>query len=888
MRLCRIRGLLLIGYCFGVVIGLANSSIVLGHFGGATETHGLPISFQDESIYIQGLELLRKGNWKEAAEALTRAIESDDEQADYYLARGVANTLAEDFTAAEKDLARADRLRPNHAPTRLWRASVVAMQGELFEDTKIFPAATRDPYETAVRETSRQYGDLTFQKKLNPQSSDPRWQQSRAQAKSRFVDLGAQFVQRIMPERTVALPEIKARGFARLWAGTASDAKLDFAAAVKADLNDGEARLGLACCHYLLGELLLARRDLTELLTGRFDYVEAWATRSLVYTALGQTQRAHEDWQTAMGLDAQRAQTFIGRLKQLPPPQSQSVVSTKFPAGLVNCVAALERSPADWEEVLIWARGEVLNSYATRQYADDKYQRDLFVLRKRVADQPNDADAWVNLGDFLYREAMVVLTEWVEPRALPRPYRFQTEESQKLEIAEAERIIDVALRLNPNHMGAPAIKAACWLRRGDSHQAEPLLKRALENQPDDPRLLELFSILLDQSAAALEAQASDLRSVKSWSDWYYVYFRYPSAAEKAAAQQLSLEAKKLWRLADEYLRSAANKLGESPAGHYLQSTIALRDNNPQAALEHLKQSVDGDPHYREAWRRLIQVYGQLKQIDEMYQAQFTAANQWHTTAGPMLKLAWLKMNRTQWTSAARCLQPAIDVDPADPRVAAYMGLVELGKENHHRAAAWLLAATALARANAELNGVEIASTSESVVSPNEIALLVQLSRVTAELLLKQKMEMTACEILSPIAGLHARVSEADRYRVLPESMLPELQPNEHLMPEATNLETLVAWCRLIYGQALARQKVWDDARVHFEWVADFEARKPSVLDVGSAIRIPQKIAQIELVKLAVAQGDLTTARRLMMNVGRPRDLPPEAANDLQELIRTIR
>src|SRR5689334_18858245 len=80
--------------------------------------------------YVDGLEALEGGDYRRAIDSLGRAIGADGDNADYHLARGVANTLAEQFPAAVIDLERAQRLRPTHRETMLWLKSAHQMAND--------------------------------------------------------------------------------------------------------------------------------------------------------------------------------------------------------------------------------------------------------------------------------------------------------------------------------------------------------------------------------------------------------------------------------------------------------------------------------------------------------------------------------------------------------------------------------------------------------------------------------------------------------------------------------------------------------------------------------------------------------------------------------------
>ncbi len=151
------------------------------------------------AAYLDGLDALEQARWTNAVGSFSKAIGAEEENADYYTARGVAYDLAEKLDQALSDLQRADRLRPNFKPTRLWLATVVGMQGRFTEDVNFYPVATRDPYESAVRAMSRKYGELAFRAANMPGQSDPKWQAERNEALSQFATLARQFVQRAKP-----------------------------------------------------------------------------------------------------------------------------------------------------------------------------------------------------------------------------------------------------------------------------------------------------------------------------------------------------------------------------------------------------------------------------------------------------------------------------------------------------------------------------------------------------------------------------------------------------------------------------------------------------------------------------------------------------------------
>ncbi len=287
-----------------------------------------------------------------------------------------------------------------------------------------------------------------------------------------------------------------------------------------------------------------------------------------------------------------------------------------------------------------------------------------------------------------------------------------------------------------------------------------------------------------------------------------------------------------------------------------------------------------------AWQQLVQLYDRLNLTNEAYQARFTAANVLQTTAGPMLKLCWLDVGRTAWKSAGEALDQAATADPADPRLAAYRGVIAQQKDQAGDAAAWFAAAAAINNAQAQLKGLRL-SESGGPLLPESAGLTLQLNLLAGQLALDAGRPQQAAALLAASLPLYDRIAQADRYKPVISAMLPAPQDQSGLVPEAPNVETLLCWTRLRRGEALAKLGQPDEAARDWQWAMDFETRKPAVLDVGSAIRQPATLAAIDMLKVVFAKGDINAARLALQRIGAPRDLPPAAQAELQQLQKQI-
>ena len=386
-----------------------------------------------------------------------------------------------------------------------------------------------------------------------------------------------------------------------------------------------------------------ARADYTIVLTHQWKRAEAYLGRARERSAaLGNAGRAREDFSLGEKLDPQAAAAvkgdLEGRLALLGKPLSIDACD-RLLTGLYEAA----RKGVGNEDLNRQALVLVKAVDADRLRADERYQLRLGELRAAVEQNPHDGARLADLGEFLYQEATTVLMEWVEPRSSPRPYRPQTDADRQRELAEAEQALDQALQLDPNLVRPLAFKAACLIERQQWDEAETLLERAIHLRGDDPVVLEMFSKVMDHAAAIKAAAASNLRSVKSWEDWHYIYTRYPTQAELRQADQYAAQAQHLWTLAKKSLQTAAKVERGTPRGFYYEAVIAQREGKislPPA------RPWKRPPNSRRLFGRLEAVgrgLWKLSLTNEAYAAQLAAANLTHTTAGPMLKLAWLHM-----------------------------------------------------------------------------------------------------------------------------------------------------------------------------------------------------------------------------------------------------
>ncbi len=808
----------------------------------------------DSAAYLDGLDALARGEFDAARRQFEAAVDADEDDPAPHLALAASLTFLERFDEAFAHADRADKLLlgKQKAP-RLWKATIVAMQGKLSEDTKYFPAATRDPFETDLREMSHRYGDPIFRATtLREPRSDAEAVLRRERAL--FADLARRFVERIRPATPQLRPALAKRGIEKFLKGEFAAAYGDLLDAHRMDPADLNALFHLAGCRSELGFFEGARDGYTRCLTKETRWKEAYAGRSVAYAGLGDDGRARADLAIAksLGFDVGGAEAAVA--KRLRPPP------VDVPATLRDLLRAPDRA-ADFARV----------HGARRKRADETYQDGLRMLR--------DSGDLAALGAFLYDNATTALVEWVEPRSDPTPVRPQESDS---ELTEAEKTLDAALGKNAADVRAKAYRAACRMRRFEWDKATQELEDALSLAPKDPLVLDLFSQVVDHAASVNAAAAADLRRVQSWSDYWYIYTRWPSKAELQQAGALDREAARLREKARAALAAAAEEAAGTTRGDLLRARIAEGEGNLEGARKACLAATKRDETSWPAWRKLAELEGRLGHVKEAYEAQFRAANLTHTTSAPMLKFAWIELARTAFKSVGDALDVAERGDPTDPRVAAYRGALAEAREKPEEAAGWYDVAFRLAEIRMASNGVVAGETGARLV-PGDVALAMRLAFRVGRIHLGLGKPDVALASLSRVTTYLARTSVADRYLAVPSATLPGPMSETGLPPPAPNLETIAAWIELRTGDALARLSRAAEALPHFQWVSSFESRKPSIADVGMEIREPAALALAHVAKTLLALGRTEEARRARLSIPRRRDLTPSSQRELEAI-----
>ena len=835
------------------------------------------------NAYLLGLDALEMAQWKEAVQQFNAALRHEPENPDYFVARGAAYAFSQRLQEAEKDFKRANRLRPNHKPTKMWWATVVGMQGRYDEDGLIYPPLTRNHYENAIR-GMRKYGELSFWQAKEYVSPEQLAQgrESQDEAIRSFPKLAKMFVGQTKPagSRATGGPKgglstaLRQRGIDRYHAGKCSKAYQDLFHAYQVNPDDHEVLFFLAECTRKLGSPEGARAAYTAVLLEQPNHAKAIVGRALSHAALG---------------DAPAAKKGLAEARKINPklgPQYDTQITnaltnfTKKPSEQRN-VASLEQlrtsaqKGAKWSALIRLAEQVVKGSQYGRLRADEQYQLKLTELRRAANQRNATADDFAALGQFLYEQALIVVGENVEPRTRNRPYRPQTEQGQKRELADAEAAVDRALKLNPNHPRALAFKGACRFKRAnDWKTAEKYLSRAIDLDDRDPVIYDLFAVVLDYIAFIQASAAAGLRAVDTWSDTHYIYYRYPSKADLRRANQLDAIARRLWSKARRSLERAIKAAPNSAQSYYYRSILAERNKNLQQATQHLKKAVELDPTYFEAAQRLSTIAHKIRQTQQAYTAQSLATNLVQTSAAPMLKLSWIHFKRTAYHSATTALHTAAHLDPSDPRVAAYQGAV--ARENGDRALAesWFVTAVALEEVRLSFLGLHVRQQKDANYRPHDIARLLAINNAAATELNQRGQYDRAAAFMEVNLDIYRQTSLETKYTQSPYALLPEQFEDRQHIPEAPTIEALIVWSTIHAAKANVERKRYAKAMKQYEWAAAFESRKPPAMHQGEMIWVPGMWARLGKVDIELRKGNGQAASERMKDFGLPRHATP--------------
>jgi tetratricopeptide (TPR) repeat protein len=242
--------------------------------------------------YLRGLDKLRAGQYAEAADAFTAAIELNPQFADAYWQRAHSLVETGELQAARDDYRKVLKMEfREKEKVFLALAYVLEDLGELDESLGAYTAALeRNPgFADAMKGRALLYYDMK-QYELSRDDS------------TRALQL--------MPEDPVAL-DLRARAHEGL--GDYHEAVDDYSLAIEASPQDATLRFNRGRAHRRLGGAETAIEDFTKAIELDPGYAPAYHWRGMVYADSGQQERAIEDYTRAIELDPNYAEAYFNR-----------------------------------------------------------------------------------------------------------------------------------------------------------------------------------------------------------------------------------------------------------------------------------------------------------------------------------------------------------------------------------------------------------------------------------------------------------------------------------------------------------------------------------------------------------------------------------------------
>ncbi|HRZ86259.1 MAG TPA: hypothetical protein P5287_00440 [bacterium] len=857
-------------------IGLRGATALIAACAGIAYPGVTNCPAQEREVaaaYIEGIESLETGDFNKAAGDFDKAIASDDSNADYFRARGVANTLAEKFPAAIADLQRAFKLRPDDHEAKLWLAAAYMMSGDSANGSQYFTTNGVPPnyanmiYNIMARDywSSRTVGNYYDYEQR-------RLVETKTTVKTLFPDAAKAYAGRHKAAGAGANKLVAERMKAALARGDWTAAWKDLVVLRRTVPGDVPLRADAATCLLGFGDALHARAEFTHVLCIDPLWGEGYLGRAQAAAAIGDIRRANADLDTAesLGVKAGDVQKKIRGLAKTAPA-----------GGAVEAFAQKVNAGAAWDETVDAALALHRWFNNRRLRYDEDYQDRIFAVSDAIRAKGKDPDRHEMLARFLHNNHIVPAI-WNGPRAVEQ-LRPQSAAEHDAELDRAMASADEALTIDPRHVNALVTKGLIYLTCGNQNAAEKAADQALEIEPRNVRALLLkIRILLDR-ADQLNAQAAALRAGRTErhretrSDGEYEVSTYypPTAEELARAARCDAEAAELRKKAAG-LQAGADKVRNEVVPALLKKGKA----DKAAALDADRDDVN------RGLAEMARKRGDAK-AQRMY--ALMAEPLQHTTAAEQLKTAWEHIGLTDWKNSTELLDAAAAIDPADARVPAYRGVIAAGRQDAAGAARQRTAALALEEARARLMGTSFVAANNTPLWLDELGLTIVVRRQQGDAFAAEKRGGEALAAFAANMAIEKRAAGDDLWTLLPTAMLPDPAAEQNATPAAPSLASLMAWSRLGSARALLALNRPAEAQAEFRAIRLYLANWPATAKDRETMNVVDAWARLGIAEAAVANKDNDAAsRELISGEGWPWGLPKELEARKNALIEEFR
>ncbi|HVW04931.1 MAG TPA: tetratricopeptide repeat protein [Vicinamibacterales bacterium] len=871
--------------------------------------------------YLDGLDALTQGHWPDAATAFSRALDASGDDPTFVLARGVAETLAEQFQPALNDLARAKRLGLKGREAELWTYAAEAMSGIVSPEHALGggprslqgqggpPPLVSIPGHIAQggQDYSTVYGTIVAYELANAYqrlrlpvdyggTGTPDAVKGPAM-RAAMLKAGQAFANRATRRADLA-PAHAARAKTLHDSGQYEAALREIDLARTAYPDNADLVYLSANCWLALGRPATARREYTLALTSRTDFAPGYLGRAAAAARMGDRARMTADLATAARLDSAATSRARGAIEA---DLSRQHVDGDAARAWADLDAAAQRGDSADQLAAIATRIHKIAGGQRLRY-DEIYQDTVRTLEDAVRANPRQPDRYADLARYLVTEADN-RGEAVEPRRETVEYRAQT--SREQELTRAIQIADQALAINAKHAGALIQKAMALTALKRYDQAEAIADQALAAAGNNPDALRLYAKFRAMRANQMSAEASSLRQDRcsssshdedhgDYTDHITTTTCYPpSQADLARAAQLDATAAELRRRARSAMERAMQVSKGTVAGFLIEADLHLWDGDLPGAQAALQQAVKLDPKSLEAQDELVDFYASTGQRDLAEEQQAIERQLINTTAAPLLRLAWTRIAKTAWSGATGYLTRARQLDPEDARVPAYLAVTLDQQGKTAEAATAFREAIALEDARLRLDEPDNRQGAPLTRDPIDFGLIMRARMRLAAPLERANQSAAAVDLYLANAAVRTRVSRSDYSRQMFTAMFPDDQPtNGAVVPAPVNAATMLAQSSLAAGKALRALGRKDEAQQQFLAAASFVPAPGAMIprignargdtNFGDQATAGSGEALVELAKTFLEAGQVDQAQRYLQaatNAG----IPDSLRNDVNQM-----
>jgi Flp pilus assembly protein TadD len=818
----------------------SNAVSVLGK-DGVVDRLASPVAFPKGMLaFLRGLDLLGAFHPIKAIASFSEAIESDNENADFYTARGAAYVVAQKMQAGIPDLERATQLNPEKVLASRMTRLAYLMLGDQLKASKFYGHGSTDDIDFLITELGNAYGQRTTSRQRGYRQ-DARSQQKANASVQKLRTVASLVARSFQTGDAKSAQALFALGVDQLSNKDFAGARRSFHNVVLANPADWSGRYYYARALLETGDPELARGELTYVLCWMRFLPEAFVVRSMCAAKQNDLKRAKADLDTAKKLDpagAADAESAVAQAQQQSPPAGAEKDAAAWDRLLAS---AKDKRPFD---DLVTAALELRRSVdARRLRCDEVYQDRLHELSSAARAQPGNADRLADMAEYL-RDNNEVLSLRVAPNGGVHFLRQQTKESSDAEIGLAFALTDEGLAADPQHARSWAVRSTILLHNYNKLQeAEQAANSAIRF---DARLTAGHMALSDcykAYAARLRQKAIALRTPKTGTRRVRVlnqnggFIRYdselylipPSPAELAQAAECDREAAEYEHKEQDCLNTALACAKGTKEEPFYQALMLYLKSDFAGALPFLQKAVSENPTDPKLTHSLANCLHQLGRDDESMEQYARAVNLRETTAEVWLSVAWNRIERTSWKSAREALLRARETDPTDARTAAYWGIVaESDTTGGADPDAGLQAALAQEEARARANQTSFLASAKPAtkLSPEEVGLSIMLRLKAAKSIFQTNPEQAAEYYLTNVAA-EPRLSEWNLAKVVFSAMLPSPNRDAKHPADPPPLVSVLKNNRVYAGQALLSAGQAERAAKQFAAAENFANRLPA-------------------------------------------------------------